>query len=698
MNAPLPPAAVSFALAAVTDWFARFDQAISAEGLQRLGCVLLHFLWQGSAVAALLVVALGMLGRQSAAIRCRVACAALLAMVLAPVATYWLIARETPAMTVGLVQPSLVTAPGQPEVHIVQPGSEKRASAAGEQSAPAVSAAPTTTTAAPGARLAQSPWTWVVACWAIGVAGLSAWRAGGWLHLRWLIRRTESVGEVWTDRMQTLARQMGVRRTVRLAQAAWVAVPCVLGFFRPIVLVPAAALTGLTPAQLEAILAHELAHVRRNDYLVNLAQAALETVLFYHPAVWWVSARIREEREYCCDDLAAATRPSPAEYAGALAAAEVMRQIDVRSLPPHLALGALGGGRTNGPLLRRVRRVLGLSPGPTGDRVLVRPLTAVAIAAVCVAMPWVMARAEKPPTTTPPAKAAPTTAPATAPSTAPADEFAAAEPPGPDDLITDKRPYRISPSDLLTIEVSDLTGPGTQTVKTTRVKENGTITMPYLSSPVHAQGLTEDQLEKAIVDRYRTENIIQKAQVTVQLTERRGRTFKVLGDVPQPGQYAIVDPDLRMLDALTLSGADLTKLDRIYVVRSLKIDETARDLELHPTAKSEFKTFHLKRVESDSTTRVLLEIFKPPEDAKEKAAPDSLPYGVNALSDARNNNVLVTGPPEAMKVVEQIIREVDRPQTIVVSAKGLAAGDPKLNVVIYKGDTIIARGRPRSQP
>jgi type II secretory pathway component GspD/PulD (secretin) len=83
---------------------------------------------------------------------------------------------------------------------------------------------------------------------------------------------------------------------------------------------------------------------------------------------------------------------------------------------------------------------------------------------------------------------------------------------------------------------------------------------------------------------------------------------------------------------------------------------------------------------------------------QDKSAPGSPPYGVNAVSDARNNNVVVTAPAEAMKVVEKIIHEADRPPTIVVSAKALAAGDPKLNVVIQKGDTIIARGSSRSDP
>jgi hypothetical protein len=133
-------------------------------------------------------------------------------------------------------------------------------------------------------------------------------------------------------------------------------------------------------------------------------------------------------------------------------------------------------------------------------------------------------------------------------------------------------------------------------------------------------------------------------------------------------------------------------------VRRLRIGQTAHHLNLHPTAGAEFKIFHLKNGNSDATTRLLFQVFKLPEDAREKPEPGAFPYGVNAVSDAQNNNVVVTAPAQAMKVVEQIIYEADQPQTIVVSAKGLAAGDPKLNVVIHKGDTIIARGSSRSHP
>ena len=136
---------------------------------------------------------------------------------------------------------------------------------------------------------------------------------------------------------------------MRLLESTRVDVPTVIGWLTPVVLLPASALAGLTPQQIEAILAHELAHIRRHDYLVNLLQTLVETLLFYHPAVWWLSRRIRVERENCCDDLAVSLCGDPVAYAAALADLE-----ELRSSNRTLALAATGGS-----LLQRVRRLLG---------------------------------------------------------------------------------------------------------------------------------------------------------------------------------------------------------------------------------------------------------------------------------------------------------------------------------------------------
>ncbi len=125
-------------------------------------------------------------------------------------------------------------------------------------------------------------------------------------------------------------------------------VPTVVGWLRPAILLPIAALASLTPDQVEAILAHELAHIRRHDYAVNVLQTLAETLLFYHPAVWWISKRIRVEREHCCDDIAIEICGDPIGYAQALAELESWRTSSAT-----MALAATGGS-----LLDRVRRIL----------------------------------------------------------------------------------------------------------------------------------------------------------------------------------------------------------------------------------------------------------------------------------------------------------------------------------------------------
>src|SRR5213076_1329469 len=134
-----------------------------------------------------------------------------------------------------------------------------------------------------------------------------------------------------------------------VVETTLVDVPMVVGWLRPAILLPVAALASLSTTQIEAILAHELAHIRRHDYAVNVLQAIVETLLFYHPAVWWLSNRIRVEREHCCDDVAVALFGNPLQYARALTRFEELR-LD----PAHALLAANGGS-----LLTRIRRLVG---------------------------------------------------------------------------------------------------------------------------------------------------------------------------------------------------------------------------------------------------------------------------------------------------------------------------------------------------
>jgi beta-lactamase regulating signal transducer with metallopeptidase domain len=191
---------------------------------------------------------------------------------------------------------------------------------------------------------------YLVLGWLVGVFGLSAWHLGGWAQLQRLKRRmVRPVADAVQTRLTILAERLGIHRAVGLLESALVDVPTVVGWIKPVILLPASALTGLSAEQLEAILAHELAHIRRYDYLVNILQTVVEILGFYHPALWWVSHRIRIERENCCDDLAVQICGDSVRYARALTHLEEMRHSRTQ-----LAVAADGGS-----LISRIARLLG---------------------------------------------------------------------------------------------------------------------------------------------------------------------------------------------------------------------------------------------------------------------------------------------------------------------------------------------------
>lgn len=309
--------------------------------VERLAWSLVHFVWEGAAFASFLVVALALARRRSAGFRYVMACLTLGAMALAPLATFAILGSDFRQLERAPV--AIESVGVQPESTLsAQPTSD--ASISPQTSSIAVASWRASITE--GLR----PWmAWIVTAWVAGVLLLSIRLVGGWIAVQAL--RSKDLfpaHEPAAAMFQGMLARMRLLRRVRLFESARVVVPITLGWLRPVVLLPASALTGLTPAQLEAILAHELAHVRRHDYFVNALQSIIETLLFYHPAVWWVSARIRAEREHCCDDAAVVTCGDRIGYARALTRLE-----ELRAHVPALALSSTGGS-----LLHRIRRLL----------------------------------------------------------------------------------------------------------------------------------------------------------------------------------------------------------------------------------------------------------------------------------------------------------------------------------------------------
>ncbi|MCK7595501.1 M56 family metallopeptidase [Pseudomarimonas salicorniae] len=196
----------------------------------------------------------------------------------------------------------------------------------------------------------ELPLTVVLAgAWALGVALLSLRAALRWRRLGRVVDQASPVEAAWQARLLALCRQHGVRVAVRWLESAEVAAPMLVGWMRPVILFPIGMTVGLPPRQIELLLAHELAHVRRADFLFNLLQLLVETLLFFNPAVRWLSAQVRHERELACDERVAADPRDRTPYARALLAVA-----EFRHQHGDLALAATGG-----VLLERVRRIVG---------------------------------------------------------------------------------------------------------------------------------------------------------------------------------------------------------------------------------------------------------------------------------------------------------------------------------------------------
>ena len=313
---------------------------VSPSAMQSLGWALLHFLWQGTALAALAAGAMALCSRASQ--RYLVGLAVLGLMLLAPLATFFY--GHQRSAEVAIAKSSRIA---MAESATIRNRTVARSSAQPFLIARSIPLAPS---------LDALPW--LVEAWLLGVAFFSLRSAGGFLLLERERRRQSSVVSVRVlEICSTLQDRIGLNRAVDFCECKWLQAPAVIGWFRPVVFLPVTALTGLSEEQLEAVIAHELAHIQRFDPFVNVFQVCVETLLFYHPAIWWLNKKIRAEREHCCDDMAVALCGNAVEYARALTLMEEWRSA------PVFAMAA-----NRGPLTERIVRVLGLKTLGAGMR------------------------------------------------------------------------------------------------------------------------------------------------------------------------------------------------------------------------------------------------------------------------------------------------------------------------------------------
>lgn len=289
---------------------------------------LFHSLWEGALFALIAVAVIQLTRSSAAALRYRLLSALFILLVI------------TVAVTFAYQQWSLSGKPGPQDF---LPGRPSAGLALHSLATGAVQGFELSAFLNQNARMIVGIWLVVLILkmlWMLGVLSFTRYNCK---------RKAQLPAKYWQDKTAQLAAQLGLRKPVDLLESAFIQLPVVFGHFKPLIFVPLGLLAQLPPGQAEAILLHELAHTRRNDYLFNLLQNIAEILLFFNPALLWLSGRIRDEREHCCDDLAIARTGDRKQYIAALIA---FREFQQPAYVNHLP--AFTGSSS---LLNRVRRI-----------------------------------------------------------------------------------------------------------------------------------------------------------------------------------------------------------------------------------------------------------------------------------------------------------------------------------------------------
>lgn len=319
------------------------ESFLPADLIDAFGWMILHSLWQGAVISVVLAFVMILTRKFSAKSRYFIAFVAILFM--PATAVYTFVRHYNPVKTTGITE--IQTAVTGGEIITGSPSAENTANLKAQQNGEDI------------AVFKLSNYTkyfyehipLVVTLWLLGMLVFTLKFLGGLAYTQRLkYYRVLPVSEQWQQTFQRLKKSLNLQKGVRILQSTLVKVPMVIGYFKPVVLIPVSAFTGLSPGQLETVIMHELAHIFRNDYLINILQSIVEIVFFYHPAVWWMSRVVRTEREHCCDDIAIEKSGDSMNFARALA------NIQEQVLSGENLAMAIGSG--NNSLLKRIKRLL----------------------------------------------------------------------------------------------------------------------------------------------------------------------------------------------------------------------------------------------------------------------------------------------------------------------------------------------------
>jgi bla regulator protein BlaR1 len=313
---------------------------IPEELINAIGWTILHSLWQGVLVAVILTTILLFMNKRSAKIRAMISYAALIIILASSFKTFTNVYGSSSEINTYKVQLDEEIFAGKYDLHKFE-----NVKSSSNEFMGIFDESINTIKYFYGENLNV-----IVTLWLIGILFLTFKLTGGLIYTQRVKHyRINPVSEFWNDILKKTINKIDLNKKVKLFESALVKFPLVIGYFKPVILFPIGTLTGLPLNQVEAILAHELAHIKRADYILNILQSFIEIILFFNPAVWWISSIIRDEREYSCDDLAVEVCGSSVTLAKAL--------INVKQNAagiPSLGLAAIGNKKS---LLTRIKRM-----------------------------------------------------------------------------------------------------------------------------------------------------------------------------------------------------------------------------------------------------------------------------------------------------------------------------------------------------
>lgn len=313
---------------------------LSSELIDALGWTLLHSLWQGALISIVLAIILLLMRRFTAQTRYFVIMAAMITMLTLSVFTFTRLYQSPSQAVVTDIPENVIT--GGPDTDTTMPI---------HNDTPPIQVSSFESFRQTFNGYFNHHLPSIVTLWFLGMLIFLLKFLGGLAYTQRLkYYRTQPVPEEWQKIINRLCQKLKISRIVTAFNSGIARVPMVIGYLKPVILLPGSLFTGLTPQQLESILAHEVAHIARNDYLLNLLQSVIEIVYFYHPAVWWLSSCLRNEREHCCDDIAVKLCGDSHTFARTLA------DLQEKCLENQTLAMALTGSRNR--LFQRIHRLV----------------------------------------------------------------------------------------------------------------------------------------------------------------------------------------------------------------------------------------------------------------------------------------------------------------------------------------------------